>query len=66
MFFDPLYFLFALPAMLLGMWAQFQVQSSFEKYSKVNAASGMSGADAARKILNSDCMMSKSNGWKAF
>ena len=54
MFFDPLYFLFALPAMLLGMWAQFQVQSSFEKYSKVNATSGMSGADAARKILNSN------------
>jgi len=54
MFFDPLYFVFALPAMLLGMWAQFQVQSSFEKYAKVNTTTGSSGAAAARKILNSN------------
>lgn len=54
MFFDPLYFVFALPAMLLGMWAQFKVQSAFEKYSQVQAGYGMTGASAARTILNAN------------
>lgn len=53
-YFDPMYFVFALPALLLGLWAQFKVQSSFKKYSQVRAWSGMSGADAARRILDSN------------
>jgi len=53
-YFDPLYFVFALPALLLGLWAQFKVQSSFKKYSKVKATSGMSGSEAARRILDSN------------
>ena len=52
-FFDPLYLLFALPALLLGLWAQMRVKSAFAKYSQVRAASGMTGAQAARKILDS-------------
>lgn len=39
------------PGLLLGMYAQFKVTSTFEKYSKVRAQSGMRGADAARNIL---------------
>jgi len=53
-YFDPLYFVFALPALILGLWAQFKVQSAFKKYSQVRTASGMSGADAARRILDSN------------
>jgi len=53
-YFDPYYFIFALPALLLGLWAQFKVQSAFKKYSQVRATSGMSGAEAARRILDSN------------
>ena len=51
MFLDPMYFVFALPPMLLGLWAQFKVKSAFNKYSQVRTQSGMSGAEAARRIL---------------
>ncbi len=51
MFFDPYYLLFIAPAVLLGLWAQSRVHSAFGKASQVNA--NMSGAEAARHILNS-------------
>lgn len=53
-FFDPLYFIFALPALLLGLWAQARVRSAFARYSRVRAASGMTGAQAARRILDAN------------
>jgi len=46
------YLIFALPGLLLGLWAQLRVKSAFSKYSKVGTRSGMSGAQAARTILN--------------
>lgn len=52
MFFDPMYIVFALPALILGMWAQFKVQASFKKYSNVRSMSGLSGAEIARRILD--------------
>jgi len=51
MFYDPTYFLFLSPALLLMFWAQFKVQSAFHKYGKVTTSSGLSGAEVARKIL---------------
>ena len=51
MFLDPMYFVFAMPPMLLGLWAQFKVKSAFNKYSQVRTQSGVSGAEAARRIL---------------
>ncbi|MHC4200223.1 MAG: zinc metallopeptidase, partial [Planctomycetota bacterium] len=39
------------PAFLVAMWAQVRVKSTFARYSKVPARSGMSGASAARAIL---------------
>jgi uncharacterized protein len=53
-FFSPLYLLFALPALLLGLYAQMRVRSAFSKYSQVRNASGMSGARAARRILDAN------------
>lgn len=47
-----LYLLFSLPALLLGFWAQFKVQSAFNTYSQKRNASGMTGAEVARRILN--------------
>jgi Zn-dependent membrane protease YugP len=54
LFFSPLYLIFALPALLLGLWAQMRVRSAFSKYSNVRAMSGMSGAQAARRILDAN------------
>ncbi|NHQ61253.1 zinc metallopeptidase [Chlorobium sp. BLA1] len=51
MYLDPLYFVFALPPMLLGLWAQFKVKSAFKKYSRVPTQSGVNGSQAARRIL---------------
>ncbi len=46
-----MYFVFAMPPMILGLWAQFKVKSAFKKYSQVPVQSGISGAEAARRIL---------------
>ncbi|MDB4476778.1 zinc metallopeptidase [Rhodopirellula sp.] len=49
-FFDPVYFLFVIPPLLLGFYAQWKVKSSFAAMSKVPAK--MSGAQAARRMLD--------------
>jgi len=51
MIFDPMYFIWIAPAMLLAMWAQWKVQSSFAAASREPAP--LSGAAAARHILDS-------------
>ncbi|HLP75482.1 MAG TPA: zinc metallopeptidase [Candidatus Paceibacterota bacterium] len=52
MYFDPYYFLFMIPGLLLGIWAQIKLSSAYSKYSRVGVASGISGAEAAREILD--------------
>jgi uncharacterized protein len=52
MFFSPLYLIFALPALILGLWAQARVRSAFGKYGRVRTVSGTTGAQAARRILD--------------
>lgn len=52
MFFDPMYLLFVAPAFILSLWASFRVQSAFKKYSQVRTASGLSGAQAAERMLS--------------
>lgn len=49
--FDLSYFIYVLPAVLLALWAQVNVKSTFAKYSKVPSERGMTGADAARLVL---------------
>ncbi len=51
MIFDPLYFLMAAPALLLALWAQFRISSTYAKAQRV--AAPLSGAAAARHILDS-------------
>jgi len=48
-----MYFLFALPAIILGMYAQFRVQGAFKKYAQVRSQTGLTGAQVARRILDS-------------
>jgi len=52
MFFDPLYLLFAIPGLLIGIWAQIKLSSAYGKYSQVPVESGQTGAEAAREILD--------------
>ena len=51
MFFDPMYLLFVLPAFALSLWASFRVKRAFKKFSRVRAMSGLTGAQAARLML---------------
>ena len=51
MVFDPMWFLFAAPGLLLGLWAQMRVKTTFSKYSDVRPANGMNGAQAAAAVL---------------
>ncbi|HSY42730.1 MAG TPA: zinc metallopeptidase [Candidatus Acidoferrum sp.] len=50
--FDPLWFLFAIPGLLLGIWAQMKLSHAYGKYSEVPVDSRMTGAEAAREILD--------------
>ena len=53
MFWDTKYILFVmLPGLLIGLWAQMKLMSAFGKYSKVPIENGMTGAEAARHILD--------------
>ena len=49
--FDIYYFILILPALLFGLWAQSQVNTNFQKYSKIGTMRGMTGAQAAEYIL---------------
>lgn len=51
MFFDPMYFVWIAPALLLAMWAQWRVHSAFTAAAREPAP--LSGAAAARHILDS-------------
>jgi Zn-dependent membrane protease YugP len=51
-YFDPRYFLFALPALLLALYAQWRVRSTYAKYSQIANATGMTGAQTARRLLD--------------
>jgi hypothetical protein len=53
MMFDPQYLLFMLPALALSLWASFRTRSTFNKYSRVRAATGLTGAQAALRMLQS-------------
>ncbi len=44
--------LFALPGLILGLWAQSRVKGAFKKYSKVHTARNLTGAQVARALLN--------------
>ncbi len=51
MFFEPVYLLFIGPPLLLGLFAQWRVKSTFQQMSEMPAR--MTGAQAARQMLDS-------------
>ena len=52
LFMDFRFLYILLPAILLGLYAQFKVKSTYSKYSKVNNSRGWTAAQVARKILD--------------
>jgi len=51
-FFDPLYFVFVMPSLLLALWAQWKVQSTFSKYSRMPTGTGINGLQVAQLLIN--------------
>ena len=51
MFFDSYYFTLVIPAILLALFAQAKVQSAFAKYSQIRSLRGLTGREAAQRIL---------------
>lgn len=51
MIFDPVYFLFLAPALLLSLVAKTMTESRFRRYAKVAPSSGLTGAQAAYQLL---------------
>ena len=52
--FDPLYLLLIAPGLLLAMWAQFRVKSTFSRASEIPSSHGWSGRDVAQAILDAN------------
>jgi len=49
--FDPVYFLFALPALAFVLYAQWKVKSTYARYAQVPSPRGMSGVEVAQLLL---------------
>ncbi len=49
---DKWYFILVIPAVLLGLWAQHRVNSTYRNYSGMSNLRGITGAQAARMILD--------------
>jgi Zn-dependent membrane protease YugP len=58
MFFDLFWgdttILVLIPAMIFAFWAQMRVNSTFKKYAKVPSRRGLTGAEAARRVLDAN------------
>jgi len=54
MFFDPVYFLIMLPGLILAGLASLTVKTTFSRYSRVRSYSGMTGAQAAERMMRSN------------
>jgi len=52
MFFGDSTFFLLIPCLLLAFYAQARVRSTYAKFSRVGASSGISGSQMAREILN--------------
>jgi Zn-dependent membrane protease YugP len=53
---DGLYLLLALPGLVLGMWAQFSLKGTFNRYAQVPTSSGVTGAQAAQILMRENAL----------
>ena len=49
---DPIFWLFVLPGLLLGAYAQSKIKLNIAKYSQIPISGGLTGAEVARRILD--------------
>ncbi len=52
-YFDSTY-LILVPALIISLWAQTKISSTFNRYSRIYSRSGRTGAEVARMILDSN------------
>lgn len=52
-YFDPT-MLIVLPALIFALWAQIRVKTTYSKYNRLNTKNGITGFDAARRILDAN------------
>jgi uncharacterized protein len=50
---DPLFWILVLPGLLLGTYAQWRIKANVAKYSQVRTRDGITGAEVARRLLDS-------------
>lgn len=53
-FFYDWTYLLLIPALLLSLWAQFRVSSTFNRFSRVRASSGMTATQMAEQLLHAE------------
>ena len=51
---DSTFLIFIVPALILGLIAQMAVKGQFDKYSRVRTSRGLTGAQAARQIMDAN------------
>ena len=49
--YDYYYFILVIPALLVSLWAQLRVKTTYSKMSRVMNSRGMTGAEAAQNVL---------------
>lgn len=54
MYFDYTYIILVLPAVIFSLWASARVNSTFKKYSKERTSNNITGAQAARAVLDAN------------
>jgi len=52
--FDDLYLILVVPTIILSIWAQFKVKSTFAKYSKISCSKKITGVESAALLLKSN------------
>lgn len=57
-FYDYWYIVLVMPAVLFSIFASMKVNSTFKKYSKVRSSRGITGAEAARRVLDANGLYS--------
>ena len=51
---DYIYLILVLPAVIFSLWASIRVNTTFKKYSKIRSMRGITGAEAARRVLDAN------------
>ncbi len=51
LYLDPNFLVFAIPGLILALWAQFKVKGTFARFAKVPTSRQVNGIDAAKMIM---------------